>query len=70
MRRVWPAMPSDSPAVHRRRLVWAYRPRLMRGDTVGPDAAACQDVGRSLQAYCATQVDRLLVHGCKSSVLD
>lgn len=32
-------------------------------------SAACPGVGRRLQAYGATQVNRLLVHGCKSSVL-
>jgi hypothetical protein len=32
-------------------------------------SAACPGVGRRLQAYGTTQVIRLLVHGCKSSVL-
>jgi hypothetical protein len=46
--------------------------RLFGRCAVTPSAqmsAACLGVGRSLQAYCATQVDQLLVHGCKSSVL-
>ena len=54
----------------RLRFGWAYRFRLMRGDILGPtESAACQGVGRSLQAYRAARVNRLLVHGCKSSAL-
>jgi len=37
--------------------------RLMRGDIDDLLSAACMGVGHSLQAYCATQVNRLLVHG-------
>ncbi|MNG17521.1 hypothetical protein D3C84_1015150 [compost metagenome] len=33
-------------------------------------SAACQGEGRSLQAYCATQVKRLMLHWCKPSVLE
>ena len=43
--------------------------RPMRGDIDGLLSAACMSIGRSLQACCATRVKRLLVHGCKSSVL-
>ena len=37
--------------------------QLMRGDIDDLLSAACQGIGRSLQACCATQVNRLLVHG-------
>jgi hypothetical protein len=33
-------------------------------------SAACQGVGRSLQAYCATRVNPLMLHWCKPSVLE
>ncbi len=33
-------------------------PRLMRGHILGPTVRCLSGVGRSLQAYCATRVDR------------
>ena len=50
----WGGLPEDRP---------------MRGDIDDLLSAACMSVRRSLQACGATRVDRLLVHGCQSSVL-
>lgn len=67
MRRVWPAMPSDSPAV---RVVVSVGPalRLMRGHIVGPARRCLSGVGRSLQAYCASRGVALAYFMAQSSV--
>ncbi|OMQ41046.1 hypothetical protein BKX96_04440 [Pseudomonas putida] len=47
--------------------------RMLGRCAVTPSAqmsAACQGEGRSLQAYCATQVKRSMLHRCKPSVLE
>ncbi|CAI8710175.1 hypothetical protein EMIT0P291_110051 [Pseudomonas sp. IT-P291] len=51
------------------RSVGSTGPRLMRGHILGPAFRCLSGVGRSLQACRATRVNRLLVHGCQSSVL-
>jgi len=47
--------------------------RLLGQCAVTPTAqmsAACQGEGRSLQAYCATRVNPLMLHWCEPSALE